>query len=141
MNNEEVIKFMQAHLGYNDAEAKLFGDNPRNADVVSKSAALMNKTIVFEVVESQGCNSHHKIGDKFYFDSAGNLITKLNPKKICCFALQPMAALIFGVHELFYAGVDPNEMRFKHTGCFDVGVACGGWGHIVIELKVEDRKK
>jgi hypothetical protein len=32
-------------------------------------------------------------------------------------------------------------MRFKKTGCFDVGVQCGGWGHIVMELSVEDRDK
>ena len=38
-------------------------------------------------------------------------------------------------------GVDPNETRFKRVGCFDVGVRCGGWGHIVMELKVEDRRK
>ncbi len=51
-----------------------------------------------------------------------------------------MASLIFTSNELFYAGVDPNEMRFKRTGCFDVGVQCGGWGHVVLELKMEDRK-
>jgi hypothetical protein len=32
-------------------------------------------------------------------------------------------------------------MRFKRFGCPDVGVRCGGWGHIVMEVKVEDRKK
>jgi hypothetical protein len=32
-------------------------------------------------------------------------------------------------------------MRFKRAGCFDVGVQCGGWGRIVIELSVEDRDK
>lgn len=44
-------------------------------------------------------------------------------------------------NELFYAGVDPNGMRFRRVGCFDVGVRCGGWGHIVMELKMEDRRK
>ncbi len=40
-----------------------------------------------------------------------------------------------------YAGIEPNEMRFRRAGCFDVGVQCGGWGHIVMELGVEDRDK
>ena len=101
----------------------------------------MNKTLVAEVVESQGCNSRHKKGDKLYFDGAGNLITKLAPKRICIYALSSMAKLIFASNELFYAGIDPNEMRFKRVGCFDVGVQCGGWGHIVMEMRVEDRKK
>jgi hypothetical protein len=52
-----------------------------------------------------------------------------------------MPTLIAAAQELFYAGVDPNEMRFKRTGCGDVGVNCGGWGHIVMEVRVEERKK
>ena len=51
--------YLQKHFGYSDEEMKVFKENPRNADVLSKSAALMNKTIVLEVVESTGCNSQH----------------------------------------------------------------------------------
>jgi uncharacterized repeat protein (TIGR04076 family) len=139
--NEDVWEFMQKNLGFNYDEMKLFRQNPRNEDVISKAGALMSKTIVVEVVEASGCNSGHKAGDKFIFDGAGNLITKLNPGKICCFALGQLPGLIFAANELLYAGIDPNEMRFKRTGCFDTGVKCGGWGHIVMEIRVEDRKK
>jgi len=139
--SEGLWKFMQEHLGYNDEEMKMFKENPRNEDVLSKVDALMNKTIIAEVVESHGCNSQHKVGDKFYFDGAGNLITKLCPKRICVYALMSVGALVFTSNELFYAGVDPNEIRFKRAGCFDVGVRCGGWGRIVLELRVEERKK
>jgi len=48
---------------------------------------------------------------------------------------------VYVANELYYAGVDPNETRFKRVRCFDVGVRCGGWGNIVMELKVEDRRK
>jgi uncharacterized repeat protein (TIGR04076 family) len=136
-----VWDFMQNHLGYSNEEMKTFRENPRNTDVLKKAAALMNKTIVLEVVESKGCNSQHKVGDKFYFDGAGNLITKMNPERICVYAMGSMAPAIFVANELFYAGVDPNEMRFKRASCFDVGVQCGGWGQIVMEIRVEDRKK
>jgi uncharacterized repeat protein (TIGR04076 family) len=139
--DESVWNTFQKHLGYTDEEMKEFRGNPRNADVLSKGPALMNKTIVVEVVKSHGCNSQHKEGDKFYFDGAGNLITKLCPKRICIYALSSVAMGIFASNELFYAGVDPNEMRFKRAGCFDVGVKCGGWGHIVMEIRVEDRKR
>ena len=128
-------------MGYNDGEMKKFREDPRNEDVITKASALMNKTIVAKVVESQGCNSQHKVGDKFYFDGSGNLLTKLCPNRICIYALDSIAGLIFTSSEPFYAGVDPNEMRFKRAGCFDVGVQCGGWGHIVMELSVEDRDK
>jgi uncharacterized repeat protein (TIGR04076 family) len=120
---------------------KEFRENPRNEDVLSKGRALMNKTIVVEVVKSHGCNSQHKEGDKFYFDGAGNLITKLCPKRVCIYALSSVTMGIFASNELFYAGVDPNEMRFNRLGCFDVGVRCGGWGNIVMEIRVEDRKR
>lgn len=139
--NREMWKFIQNHLGYSDEEMKKFSESSRNEDILSKAPALMKKTLVAEVVESHGCNSQHKVGDRFYFDGAGNLLTKLCPKKICIYALNSIGGLIFASNELFYAGVDPNEMRFKRAGCFDVGVQCGGWGHIAMELRVEERKK
>ena len=139
--DESVWDFFQKHVGYTDEEMKEFRENPRNEDVLSKGRALMNKTIVVEVVKSHGCNSQHKEGDKFYFDGAGNLITKLCPKRVCIYALSAVHFLVFASNELFYAGVDPNDMRFKRAGCFDVGVKCGGWGNIVMEIRVEDRKR
>jgi uncharacterized repeat protein (TIGR04076 family) len=138
--DEGVWRFFQKHLGYNDEEMKKFRANPRNEEILSRAPDLMNKTIVAEVVESHGCNSQHKVGDKFYFDGAGNLVTKLNPKRICVYALSTVAPLIFTAIELFYAGADP-KMRFNRTGCFDVGVQCAGWGRIVLEVRLEDRQK
>lgn len=139
--DQSMWDLMQKHLGYTDEEMRLFKENPRNEKALSRTVELMNKTIVVEVVESHGCNSHHKKGDKFYLDGAGNLISKLCPKRMCIFAMHPLSASVFGVHELFYAGLDPNEMLFKRVGCNDVGVNCGGWGHIVMEVRIEDRKK
>lgn len=132
---------MKRHLGYNNEEMKIFREDPRNDEVLSKAPALLDKTIVIEVVESHACNSQHKVGDKLFFDGAGNLLTKKCPKKVCIYALNAATAMIFASNELFYAGVDPNEMRFKRAGCFDVGVQCGGWGRVVLELSMVDRGK
>jgi uncharacterized repeat protein (TIGR04076 family) len=139
--DENTWRFFQQHLGYSDEEMALFRANPRNADVLAKGAALMQKTIVAEVVESHGCNSQHKVGDRFIFDGAGNLVTSRSPRRICIYALQALAHLIFATNELFYAGADPSSLRFNRTGCFDVGVRCGGWGHIVMEVRVEERSR
>ncbi len=139
--NQETWDLIQNHLGYNDEEMKIFKENPRNEAVISKTSELINKTIVFEVIKSKGCNSQHKVGDKFYFNGTGNLLTKLCPMNICIHALTPLSALIFTTNELIYAGVDPNEMRFPEVSCPDVGLECGGWGQIVMKLKVEDRQK
>ncbi|MBI5119119.1 hypothetical protein HZA56_21855 [Candidatus Poribacteria bacterium] len=137
--DESVWSLFQQHLGYTDEEMKLFRENPRNEEILAKAAGLMNKTIIAEVVESHGCNSRHMVGDKFYFDAAGNLLTRLCPEKVCMYALGGLEKLVFGANELLYAGLDANKMAFKRTGCPDVGVRCGGFGHIVMELKVEDR--
>jgi len=134
-------KMMKERLGYTDEEMKVFQNDPRNDDVLSKVPALMDKTIIMEVVESQGCNSQHKVGDKLFFDGAGNLLADRCPKKVCIYALNASTQMVFSAGELFMAGVDPNEMRFKRAACFDVGVQCGGWGRIVLELSVKDRKE
>jgi len=140
--DEKTWKGVQQHLGYNDEEMKQFRENPRNEDALSKTAVMLNKTIVAEIIESQGCDSGHKVGDKIYFDGRGvSLLTKLGPSRICIFALHSVALAMPALAELLYAGIDPNEMRFKRFGCPDVGIKCGGWGHIVMELRVEDRVK
>jgi|SRR5208283_2191616 len=138
--DEGVWKYIQNHLGYSDLEMDKFKENPNNEQILSKVPELLNKTIVAEVVKSHGCNSQHKVGDKFYFDGAGNLLTGLCPKRICIYALKSFATLIYGANELIYAGINPNDLRFKRVGCHDVGVECGGWGNIVLEIRVEDRK-
>ena len=84
--DENMWSFFQNHLGYNDAEMKKFKEDPKNEKVLSKALELMDKTIVVEVVRSHGCNSQHKVGDKFYLDGAGNFISKLCPKRMCAFA-------------------------------------------------------
>ena len=140
--DEKTWKGVQQQLGYNDEEMKQFKENPRNEDVLSKTDVMLNKTIVAEIIESHGCDSGHKVGDKIYFDGRGiSLLTKLGPSRICIFALHSVALAMPALAELLYAGINPNEMRFKRFGCVDVGIKCGGWGHIVMELSVEDRDK
>ena len=129
-------KFIKKQLGFTDEEMKKFRENPRNEDILNKAPELLKKTIVVEVIDSHGCNSQHKVGDKLYFDAIGNLLTKKCPEKICVHALSAITPQIFTVNELLCAGVDPNEMRFKRAACFDVGLECGGWGRIVMEIRV-----
>ena len=132
-------RFMKKRLGYNNDQMETFRHNSRNETVLAGVPTLMNKTIVAEVVDAHGCNSQHQVGDKFYFDGAGNLLTQRGPKKICVHALSAISPLVFAANELVYAGVDPNQMCFKHAACTaDVGLACGGWGRVVVELHVQE---
>ena len=140
--SDKMVENIKNNFGYTEKEIQTWLENPRNKDILSKSLGLLSKTIVIEVVKSHGCNSQHKVGDKFYFDGGGNLLIKFCPKKICIHALSAVEPLIFAANELYYAGADPNEMRFNRVDCMaDVGLNCGGWGKVVMEIKVEDRKK
>ncbi len=111
---------------------KIFMENSKNIEILKKAPSLINKTIVIEVIESNGCNNHHKVGDKFNFDGVGNLITKLSPKRICISALAAMDKLIFGANALMFADQNLNKMLFNKAGCSDVGLKCGGWGNIAM---------
>ncbi len=134
-------KFIKKRLGYNKEEMTIFRNNSSNEKVLNKIPEIQKKTIIVEVVDSHGCNSQHAVGDKFYFDSAGNLLTKLCPTKICVYALNAISMQVFTAGELMLAGVDPNKMRFNRAACFDVGVECGGWGRIAMEINVEEHQK
>lgn len=136
--NKLKWKFIKKRLRYNNEEMAKFRDNPKNEDILDKAPKIQKRKIIAEIIDSHGCNSQHKIGDRFYFDGAGNLLTKLSPEKICVYALNAITMQIFTAGELMCAGVDPNEMRFNKAACFDVGVECGGWGRIVMEIKVEE---
>ncbi|MHA2037794.1 MAG: hypothetical protein ACW98X_15270 [Promethearchaeota archaeon] len=138
--SKEALDLIKKNLGYSDEDMKLFMENPKNIEILKKAPNLARKTIQIEVIDSHGCNSQHLVGEKFYFDAFGNLLTKLSPKRICMSALVAMDKLISGANALMFAGQDPNEMLFNKAGCSDVGLKCGGWGKIALEIKVIDRK-
>ena len=138
---DQIWDMMKARMGYSDQEIELFKKEPRNALVIKTAGEMAGKTIVFEVVDSKGCNSQHQVGTRFYFSGDGNMLTKMSPSKVCGFSLPIMGQMLHAIHELWYAGVDPNQLCFKRAGCFDVGVQCGGWGRIVIEAKIMDREE
>ena len=135
---EPVWEFMQGHLGYSDEEMKSFRANPKNAELIAKGMQMMNKEIVFRVIESKGCHSGLKPGDIFCFDAYANLITGKSPAKICIHALEAGACFLYAACELLYHDVDPDKMRYKRFGCLDVGLQCGGWGKVVMEIEVRD---
>ncbi len=79
---DQLWEMMKERLVYSDAEIELFKKDPRNAKVMRTAVDMTGKTIVFEVVDSKGCNSQHKVGTKFFFSGDGNLLTKMLPSKV-----------------------------------------------------------
>ncbi len=61
--DENVWKYFQTHLGYNDAEIEIFKNDPRWKKILERVDELSKKSVIFEVYESHGCNVGHKVGD------------------------------------------------------------------------------
>ncbi len=131
-------KILKKRLGYSDEEVEKFLENPRNKEILSMAQKLEKRKLVLEVVESHGCNSRHEVGDRFIFDTFGNLQTRQCPDQICMFMLAPAQNLLYAAMELSLSGVDPNGMKFNRTNCVDVGLECEGWGRVVVELRAEE---
>lgn len=131
-------QFMQQRLGYSDAELNTFRSMPRNRKIMEKAGDLANKTVIFEVMESHGCNIEHKAGDQFIFSAEGYMLAHKCPKKICPYILPAMSRLMWVIQERIYEGLDPRPY-FYRAHCEDVGIECGGWGKVLIEAKIVNR--
>jgi hypothetical protein len=139
MEQERLAAIIQKRLRLNDDEFKSIRETPRFQRLFVNALKASRYRLVAEVVESQGCHSGHVKGQQLIFDSAGNLLTGQAPNRVCAFLMPNLTVLINAFFENLMNGRDPNEVMFNRTGCFDVGPACGGWGHVVVEMRAEAR--
>ena len=139
MEKEHIAKMIQKRLGLEDREFQAIKDNPKFQHLFDNLAAGSRYTLVAEVVVSKGCHSGHVKGQKLVFDSSGNLLTREAPERVCAFLMPNLTVMINTFFENILNGRDPNEVMFTRTGCYDVGPACGGWGHVILEMRAEPR--
>jgi hypothetical protein len=139
MDKEQMAKTIQRRLGLEEQEFSVVGENPKFQRLFENAVKGARYRLVAEVVESKGCHSGHVKGQKLVFDSAANLLTRECPERICAFLMPNLTVLVNAFFENLMNGRDPNEVMFNRTGCFDVGHACGGWGHVTVEMRAELR--
>jgi len=137
MEKDQLIKVIQKRLGLDEGEFQTIKDNPKYQRLFGNALKGSRYRLVAEVVDSKGCHSGHVKGQKLFFDSTGNLLTRQSPERVCAFLLPNLTVLINAFFENLMNGRDPNEVMFNRTGCFDVGHACGGWGHVTVEMRAE----
>ena len=137
MDKSQLIEIIKKRLGLQEQEFKVIRDNPRFQRMFENALTASRYRLVAEVVESKGCHSGHVVGQKLFFDSSGNLLTKECPERVCAFLMPNLTVLINAFFENLMNGRDPNEVIFNRTGCFDVGPTLGGWGHVVVEMRAE----
>jgi hypothetical protein len=139
VQKEQIAKMIRKRLGLEDKEFQTIKDNPKFQRLFDNILTGSRYRLVAEIVESTGCHSGHVKGQKFFFDSAGNLLTREAPERVCAFLMPNLTVLINAFFENLLNGRDPNEVMFNRTGCYDVGPACGGWGHVVVEMRAEPK--
>jgi hypothetical protein len=137
VEKDQFVRMIQKRLGLDDGEFEVIRDNPKYQRLFQSALKGARYRLVAEIVESKACHSGHAKGQKLYFDSTGNLLTRQSPERVCAFLMPNLTVLINAFFENLMNGRDPNEVIFNRTGCFDVGPACGGWGHVLVEMKAE----
>ena len=135
--NNPVLEMIQRHLGFSESEAEHFMENPRNKEVLPCFAKLVKTRFVFRIIEAKGCGCRHMTGQEIAVRGDGVILNGNGSEGPCIYLVQAMVPVVYGAQEFIYAGLDPNNLKFKQVGCFDVGLSCKGIGHVVVELASE----
>lgn len=139
MEKNTLIEIIKKRLALEGEELAAVLENPKYQRLIENAAKGARYRLVAEVVASKGCHSGHVAGQRIVFDSAGNLLTRESPPRVCAFLMPNLTVLINAFFENLMNGRDPNEVMFNRTGCFDVGPLCGGWGHVLVEMRAEEK--
>ena len=134
--DDSIFLAVKERVGYTEQQLETFKNHAFPYKILQTSVIekLLLTTIIFEVVESYNCNIQHKVGDKFYFNAEGYMITSKCPDKICPFIMPYFSRMMWLIMERIYEGLDPLP-TFPFGHCDDVGVECGGMGKIRVEIK------
>jgi len=143
VEDNKALKRFGDRVGYTETDLKQFqAGDPRLRQMERMGRAAARYSIAAEVVQARNCNSGYQAGDKFILDVNGNFITKLCPARLCVYAISQLAVPVALINERLGEGLDPNQFHFMHqVRCLDVGVECGGYGEVMLEIKVVPRVK
>jgi hypothetical protein len=130
-----LVKIIKKRLALEGEELAAVLENPKYLRLFDNAVKGSHYRLVAEIVASKGCHSGHIVGQQIVFDSAGNLLSRESPDRVCTFLMPNLTVLINAFFENLVNGRDPNEVMFNRTGCFDVGPMCGGWGHVQVKMK------
>ncbi|HBV96024.1 MAG: hypothetical protein JL50_05260 [Peptococcaceae bacterium BICA1-7] len=138
----EVIRKYGKRVGYNEMEMeelKEGGHRIRHINALARASQVF--TIQFQVVSAVHCNTGYAVGDKFILDVDGNIISKLNPKRLCVYLVSQMMVPVALINERLSEGLSPGEIHFmQYIRCPDAGVQCLGYGQVMARVAVIERR-
>jgi len=140
MSTTLLLRFANK-VGYSPEDLEHFSDeDSRVRHIERMSEAARQYSIQATVVSARHCNSGYRVGDTFLLDADGNILTKFAPKKLCVYAMAQLVVPVALINERLSQGLDPNAFHFMHrVRCPDVGVECGGYGEVTLEVKAVPR--
>jgi len=133
----EIWKLFQAHMEYTDQEMEVFQSDPLKVKVVTETPEFVTCRVIAEVIESHGCHSKHRVGDRFVMTAGGQLIADECPKGMCVSAVAEISKVLPAIYERLINKTDPQFERVDIIHCPDVGLDKGGWGKILMKVYVE----
>ena len=133
-------KGFQKHNGYSDAELKAIKNDPARSNFVQRicSPDMQDKYLICEIVESHGCTSGMKPGDRLYFKGM-SVIDGKRSDPWCPYIVNPYW-FTAGARNLVRQGLDPNSFYVNFSGCMDVGPE-HGLGRVVYKVTVVDKSE
>ena len=137
MVDEAMLKAAKEMLGYTDSQWDTWKKNPRNLKILENFGEFQKHRVVAEVTSAYGCAAGHKVGDRIVFGGDGTLLCKESPDRICFGLLSPLNPYVGAVLDTISGGELPSKITFNKVHCIDVGVDHGGWGEVVMEVRVE----
>ena len=135
--DDAILNSIKDMMGYTDAQWETWKTNPRNLKIAENAMETRKYRIIAEVTSAYGCAAGHKVGDRIIFAGDGTLLCKESPERICAGLLSPVNPFVWGALDKICNGEDPTRMALNKTHCVDVGVDHGGWGEVVVEVRVE----
>lgn len=143
MSKKQAWQSFAQRVGYSPQEtAGVSADDPRARHVERLAQAAPNYSIVAEVVEAAHCNTGYQPGDRFVLDVDGNFIGKMCPKRQCVYLVSQLMVPVALINERLSEGLEPNAFHFAHqVHCLDVGVRCGGYGQVRLEVSMRPRSE
>ena len=94
MDKEFIVDLIKKRLRLEGDELANVIENPKFQKLFENAVKGSRYRLVAEVKSSKGCHSGHVVGQRIIFDSAGNLMTKESPDRICAFLMPNLTVLI-----------------------------------------------
>ena len=134
MLQEPMRSILKQLIGITDEDLDRI--SPGIQRFLSGISQLGQYKIIAEVIDSKYCAAGVKPGDKIVI--RGNTVSA--PESTCPLCIGLLGPLMPRAYEMMVRlaeGLDPDEMIFKYSECFDTGLDHGGLGKVHFKLYTE----